>query len=305
MIVARNFSELPRFQSSTAVAIGNFDGLHLGHKRIISLLLQKADENNLVSLVLTFTPHPGKVTGRGQIQLLQTEEQKLENLADSGVEAVFLIPFDKAFAQLSSRDFFKHIILSGLQAREIIVGNNFRFGKDREGNLQTLINLAKDNQLTVHSLPSVMKDNQVVSSSMIRRLLLAGDIGKANLFLGAPYEISGEVIPGVSRGKGLGFPTANLKTSNEILPAGVFITQVEETGREFPSVTNIGTRPTFGHTSTQIETHVLDIVRDFYGKHLNLRFFKKIRDEIRFDSSQALAAQIQADIQAAHRYFDL
>ncbi len=305
MIVARNFSDLPHFQKSTVVAIGNFDGLHLGHKKIISFLLQKAEENNLVSLVLTFAPHPGKVTGKGQIKLLQTEKQKLENLADSGVNAVFLVPFDKAFAQLSSRAFFKNIILAKLQAREIIVGNNFRFGKDREGNIRTLINLAENNQLTVHSLPSVTIEKQVVSSSVIRRLLLAGEIDMANRFLGSPYEISGKVIPGEARGKGLGFPTANLKTSNEILPTGVFITQVEEDGHEFPSVTNIGTRPTFGHTSTQIETHVIDVKRDFYGKHLRLRFFQKIRDEIRFDSSQALFGQIQSDIRVARRYFDL
>ncbi|NOR14242.1 MAG: bifunctional riboflavin kinase/FAD synthetase [Candidatus Aminicenantes bacterium] len=305
MIVARKFSDLPHFQKSTVVAIGNFDGLHLGHKKIISLLVQKAEENDLVSLVLTFATHPGKVTGKGQIQLLQTEKQKLENLADSGVDAVFLVPFDKAFAQLSSRDFFENIILTKLQAREIIVGNNFRFGKDRKGNVQTLVSLAEDNQLTVHSLPAVTIENQVVSSSVIRRLLLAGEINKANRYLGAPYEISGEVIRGKSRGKGLGFPTANLKTSNEILPAGVFITQVEENGQEFPSVTNIGTRPTFGHTSTQIETHVLDVERDFYGNYIRLRFFQKIRDEIRFDSSQALSYQIQADIQTARHYFNI
>ena len=305
MQVARSFSDLPSFAESTIVAIGNFDGIHLGHKKIITCLIQRAKANRLMSLIMTFAPHPGKVTGKGQIQLLQTEAQKLERLSDLGVDAVFFAPFDATFAQLSSRDFFEQIVLAKLQAREIIVGTNFRFGKNREGNVETLKVLADGNLPTVHSIPSVTVENEVVSSSLIRRLLQKGEIEKANSFLGLPYEIRGEVIQGRSRGKGLGFPTANLKSANEILPRGVFITLVKENGQEFPSVTNIGTRPTFGHIHTQIETHVLDVDRDFYGKLLKLHFLQKIRDEIRFDSAQALSDQIRSDVLATRRFFEL
>jgi len=305
MQVARSFSDLSSLAQSTVVAIGNFDGIHLGHTKIIACLIERAKANRLMSLILTFDPHPGKVTGKGQIQLLQTEDQKLDRLSDLGVDTVFFLPFDTTFALLSSREFFEQIILAKLQAREIIVGSNFRFGKNREGNIETLTNLADGKLPAVHSIPSVTVENEVVSSSLIRNLLLKGDVEKANRFLGVPYEIRGEVIQGRSRGRDLGFPTANLKSKNEILPAGVFLTLADESGQELPSVTNIGTRPTFGHSFTQIETHVLGVDRDFYGKHLKLCFLQKIRDEIRFDSVQALSDQIRSDVLTARRFFNI
>lgn len=304
MKIVRTFSELPRFSQPTAVAIGNFDGVHLGHKKIISFLVQRARASGRTSLVLTFSPHPGKKTGAGKIRLLQTETQKLERLSDLGVEMAFLVPFDRQFALLSSRTFYEKIVLSELRAGEIVVGGDFRFGKNREGSIRTLQELAADGPVKIHAIASVRVDGEVVSSSLIRRLLLAGDIIKANRFLGEPYEIRGEVVKGKAIGKGLGFPTANLKSSNEILPAGVFITLVGDGQKDYPSVTNIGTRPTFGHSSLQIETHALDVDIDFYGKQLQVRFLKKLRDEIHFDSAEALAAQIKSDIHTTRRFFE-
>ncbi len=287
-----------------AVAIGNFDGVHLGHQRILSFLVEQARREELLSLALTFSPHPGKVTGGGRIQLLQTESQKLSKIQSLKVEAVYLLPFDRKLARLSPELFVRDIIIESLNAHVIVVGENFRFGRGRAGTLSELRELARKYALTLYPIPPVIQEGEMVSSSLIRDCLRRGEVEKARRFLGTPYVIEGLIVAGQNVGRGLGFPTANLDSRNEILPPGVFVTTAEAFGWAKPSVTNIGIRPTFGQGRLQIETHILDYTRDLYGTSLSLVFHKKIRDEKRFDSAAELKAQIRRDLAAARRYFD-
>ncbi len=303
MQIFSNFNDLGQFEKSSVVAIGNFDGVHLGHQKILNFLVNKALEKDLLSLVLTFSPHPGKITGKGQIKLLQTLEQKIESIRALGVQAVFTLPFTRKFASLSTEDFINKILIKTLNARAVIVGTNFRFGKNRTGNISTLKSQAAPNNLKIYIIPSVSLNTMTISSSLIRNLILKGDIKNANLLLGKPYEILGEVIKGHSRGTTLGFPTANVNTENDITPFGVFLTSVILNNREFPSLTNIGKCPTFQQKNINIESHILDFKSNIYRKKIKIIFLKRLRDEIKFKSPDRLFKQIQKDLLAARRYF--
>jgi len=305
MKIFSNFDDLSQFKQGSVVAIGNFDGVHLGHQKILNFLVNKASEKDLISLVLTFSPHPGKITGKGQIKLLQTLEQKIESMHAFGVQAVFTLPFTRKFASLSTEDFIDKILIQTLNARAVIVGNNFRFGKNRTGNISTLKSQTTPNNLKIYIIPSVSVNTMTISSSLIRNLILKGDIENANLLLGKPYEIQGEVIKGHSRGTTLGFATANINTENDITPFGVFLTSVILNNREFPSLTNIGKCPTFQQRNINIESHILDFKSDIYRKKIKIIFLKKLRDEIKFKSPDKLSEQIQKDLLIARKYFNL
>jgi len=290
---------------ATAVAIGNFDGVHLGHQKILQNLVKTAKNQNLVSMVLTFAPHPGKVTGKGSIKLLQTLEQKLEKISTTGVTATYIQDFNIQLAGLTGEEFITSILLDTLTAKIIIVGENFRFGKHRSDDISTLRSIADKYKLQILSTPSVIKNSDIISSSLIRRLLLNGEIQKANTFLGTEFTIKGRVIKGSSRGAGMGFPTANIKTDNEILPTGTFIAHSTIAGKAYNSVCNIGTNPTFSQKNINIESHILNFGQDLYEQEISLSFLQKIRDEIRFDSATELKAQIKQDIKYAENYFRL
>jgi len=305
MQIFSNFDDLDQFEQDSVVAIGNFDGLHLGHQKILNFLLNKASEKNLISLVLTFSPHPGKITGKGQIKLLQTLEQKIESIKALGVQAVFTLPFTREFANLSTEYFINKILIKTLNARAVIVGDNFRFGKNRTGNISTLKSQPTPNNLKIYIIPSVSVNTMTISSSLIRHLIQKGDIKKANLLLGKRYELQGEIIKGYSRGTALGFPTANINTENDITPFGVFLTSVILNNREFPSLTNIGKCPTFQQKNINIETHIINFKSDIYREKIKILFLEKLRDEIKFESSDKLSKQIQKDLQTARKYFNL
>ncbi len=303
MKIFSNFDDLNQFKQGSVLAIGNFDGVHLGHQKILNFLVNKASEKDLISLVLTFSPHPGKITGKGQIKLLQTLKQKMENIQAFGVQAVFTLPFTRKFASLSTEDFINKILIKTLNARAVIVGTNFRFGKNRTGNISTLKSQAAPNNLKIYIIPSVSLNTMTISSSLIRNLILKGDIKNANLLLGKPYEIQGEVIKGHSRGTTLGFPTANINTENDITPFGVFLTSSILNNQEFPSLTNIGKCPTFLQENINIESYILNFKSDIYRKRIKIIFLKKLRDEIKFESPAKLSEQIQKDLQTARKYF--
>jgi riboflavin kinase/FMN adenylyltransferase len=286
-----------------AVAVGNFDGVHRGHLKILATLSLQARKFDLEPLVLTFAPHPGKVTGGGAIRLLQTRDQKFAALQAAGVRSMMALAFDHRIAGMSSREFVRDIAVEALKARVIVVGDNFRFGKQRSGDIETLMKLAAEFQLEVTSVPALSLEGEVISSSLIRRLIFRGELEKAARFLGRPYEIEGRVIKGSSRGRELGFPTANLESSNEILPGGVFISRVFIGGDARAAVSNIGTSPTFGQESQGVETHLLDFEGNLYGRKLNIQLIRKLREERTFASPGALAEHIREDIRAARDYF--
>jgi riboflavin kinase/FMN adenylyltransferase len=303
MKVLRSLEIQAEPRGPTAVAIGNFDGVHLGHRRILSFLVERARQDALESLVLSFSPHPGKVTGQGKIQLLQTEGQKLATLEKIGMDAVCLIPFDREFARKSADEFIRSVLIPHFNAHVIVVGEHFRFGRDRSGDTNRLRELGRKYALTLYPIPSLVINGLTVSSSLIRNLIRDGRVNDAAQLLGSPYVIQGTVVKGQTVGRGLGFPTANLDSPNEILPPGVFVTISSVLGREIPSVTNIGVRPTFSEKVQAIETHLLDFAEDIYDHTLTLQFLKKIRDEFRFDSPEQLKAQIRNDLAEVRSYF--
>lgn len=305
MKIINGFENLPSISKNTITAIGNFDGVHLGHKKILKFLSKKADELGLLSMVLTFSPHPEKILGETRIKMIQTLDQRLEEIKKFGIQSVLVISFDKKFSNFSGQEFIQKILVNLLRAKVLIVGKNFRFGKNREGDTFLLRRLASRFNLQVFSLPSVNKGGMIVSSSLIRKFLQEGEIEKPNVLLGRTYVIEGEVIKGKSRGKILGFPTANIQTRNEIVPPGVFITNVTIGLKKIPSLTNIGHCPTFGQQETNIESYIINFSKNLYGKKISIHFIKKLREEIKFDTSEKLSQQIKKDIDTAKDYFNI
>jgi len=305
MKIINGFENLPSISKNTITAIGNFPGVHLGHKKILKFLSKKAEELGLLSMVLTFSPHPEKILGETRIKMIQTLDQRLEEIKKFGIQAVLVISFDKKFSNFSGQEFIQKILVNLLRAKVLIVGKNFRFGKNREGDTFLLSRLASRFNLQVFSLPSVSKGGMIVSSSLIRKFLQEGEIEKPNVLLGRTYVIEGEVIKGKSRGKILGFPTANIQTRNEIVPPGVFITNVTIGLKKIPSLTNIGHCPTFGQQETNIESYIINFSKNLYGKKIRIHFIKKLREEIKFDTSEKLSQQIKKDIDTAKNYFNI
>jgi riboflavin kinase/FMN adenylyltransferase len=299
----RGLQERPPYADGTVVAIGNFDGLHLGHQKILRILISRASEMDLSSLVLTFSPHPERVLARGRIGMIQTLQQRLAGIRGSGVDSVVVASFDRAFSALTAADFAGRVIASSLRARAVVVGENFRFGRSRQGDVDDLRRLGQKLGFTVSPVPSIIRNGEVVSSSLIRRLLREGKISAANNYLGRPYEIVGRVVSGSRRGRGLGFPTANVESFNEILPRGVYITLADILGRSHPSLTNLGHRPTFGGGALHVEVHIFDFDDALYRRRIGLRFLRKVRDERTFSDREGLIRQVQKDIAAARIFF--
>ncbi len=309
MKVFLNLNELPKYEKPVAAAIGNFDGVHIGHQHILKLLLEITQQGDYLSLVVTFFPHPGKLTHPDKIQLIQTLNQRLDEISKYQVDMALIIPFDRKFSEISPFDFVTGILHTKLRAEHVIVGSNFKFGKNRSGDVNTLKELCAFRNICVHLVSPVTLNHEHVSSSAVRRFLSAGRIDKANEYLGKPYAIRGRIIKGHSRGRTLGFPTANLFPENEILPKGVFISQSTLDGRRYRSLTNIGIRPTFQtdqdkDETVNVETYLIDVRSPLYGKNMTLELLRKIRDEKHFRNPEELKRRIRKDLDSALQYFN-
>jgi len=298
-----SLKDIPSPPDNCAVAIGNFDGVHQGHRKILHVLVEDARNNNLFPLLLTFHPHPAKILAKRKIELLQTIEQRLNEIKKSGVQMAIVLSFDHNLSQITAEEFIRTIILQKLKAKKIIVGDNFRFGKDREGDVTKLRELAFRYGFSIQSIPPVTVQGSVVSSSLIRKILKKGEIEKANTLLGRPYEIEGTVIRGKSRGKRLGYPTANIHPLNDIAPPGVFISRVGIGSKKFPSVTHVGSKPTFNEKEVMIESYIIDYNDSLYKKKLRVFFLEKIREEKKFETPEALSLQIKKDLEQTLIYF--
>jgi riboflavin kinase/FMN adenylyltransferase len=304
MRIYSSIDALPKPAAATAVAIGNFDGVHRGHVRILDLLAREGRARDLRTAVLTFSPHPERVFGAGRILMLQTLEQRLETLARFRLDALCVQSFRPDFASLAPGEFVREVLVRSFGARVAVVGPDFRFGRGRRGGVAELERLGARPGLAVRVVPPVTHRGDCVSSSAIRALLAAGRVERAGAFLGRPYAIEGDVVAGEGRGRLLGFPTANISTPNEVVPPGIFVTAIEIAGRWYPSITNVGTRPTFGASGAMtIETHVFGLRRTLYGESVRLRFLKRIRGERTFASPSELKTRIRADAAAARRFF--
>lgn len=303
MVVYRGLADARLLPRPAAVAVGNFDGLHLGHRKILSKLCALAEARGLRSLVLTFDPHPERALGKKSVRMIDTPEKRLERFGDTCVDAVVVTSFDMSFSQLSCPAFVDRILAAKLGAREVVVGRDFRFGRSRRGDTGRLRVLGRRAGLAVHVVPPVVLNGRIVSSSAIRRLLGRGRVEEAARLLGRPYEISGQVVPGRHQGSLLGFPTANLATASELLPEGVFITETVRRGRIFRSLTSIGTNPTFGPHPLSVETLLLDYRGSLYGAELTVRLLRRLRPPRKFPDTAALSARIGRDVEEARAYF--
>ena len=303
MLVYRGLDDPRLLPRPAAVAVGNFDGLHIGHRRILHRLCGLAGERGLRSLVLTFEPHPERALGRRSVLMIDTPEGRLERLRRTCVDAVVLIPFDAAFARLGCREFVAEVLKDRLGAEEAVVGRGFRFGRDRRGDTSRLRALGREAGLRVHIVPPAVVGGRTVSSTAVRRLLGRGRVEEAARLLGRPYEVSGRVVSGRSRGRRIGFPTANLETASEILPPGVFVTETVRGGRVHPSVTSVGTNPTFGPGPMSVETVLLDYRGSLYGSAITVRFLARLRPTRKFPGAGPLAARIALDVAAARAWF--
>lgn len=296
----------PRWQQPV-LALGNFDGMHRGHLKIIERVHRVADERNGVAVAMTFEPHPSKIVRPDKAPpLLMTHQQKLDALDRAGMHGVAIVRFTPELAKWDPESFVRTVLVEWLHVAEVWVGANFLFGHDRTGNFSLLRTLGARYGFRAEKIDAVRYKEFVVSSTRIRRLINEGRVDEAAALLGHQYSIEGSVVHGQHRGQGLGFPTANLCTENEVVPPhGVYATTVTLEGAAYPAMTNVGTRPTFGDAQeTVIETHVLDFDKDLYGARLKLGFVQRLRDEKRFDNLEALKQQIALDREHARGLFD-
>ncbi len=284
----------------TVVAIGSFDGIHIGHKALFEETKNLAEKLNAEPVVVTFDPHPRIVLfPEANFKLLTTLEEKLYLLFKEGIKNVTLIPFTKTLADLSADLFIQEYIVDKLKAKGVVIGFNFRFGKGRKGDAEYLKTLGEKYNFTVKAVPPVILDGIVVSSSVIRNLIEKAQIEEANKLLGRPYFILGKVIKGKGRGRDLGYPTANIEVSSLKLlpPSGVYAVWVVINGKKFKGALNIGKRPTFEEGETAIEVHIFDFNKNIYGETLKIEFIKHIREEKKFSSVEELKNQIKKDCQ--------
>lgn len=284
------------------LAMGNFDGVHLGHQAIIRTAVERARALGGLGVALTFEPHPVRVLRPDPpLPLLTPFFLKVHWLEEAGIERVLCAKFTRAFSDQSPTDFVHKLLVDRLKVAEVCVGENFAFGKDRQGRPPLLRELGREAGFVVHVQPPVVKDGHVVSSSAIRARIEAGDVEGAAQFLGRPYTLVGEVISGRGRGEGLGFPTANLRQADQLLPAdGVYAGWVMiDDGARYQGAVNVGTRPTFDEKERLVEVHLLDYPGSgaLYGQRLQVAMIARIRSEQTFASPRELTEQIRRDVE--------
>lgn len=290
----------------TVLTLGVFDGLHLGHQKIMKTVVERAEATGAAATAVTFDPHPRAVLHpENAPPLLQTLDQRLANFKVLGIRQSIVIRFNKDFAAQDAEVFLREIVHDRLGAKEVYLGHGFAFGKDRGGNIELLKRLSDDLGFHAEEVDEVRLRGRRISSSLIRQLLKNGDVNMTRRMLGRPYGVEGSVIRGNRRGHTIGFPTANLKPSNRVVPKfGVYATATLIDGVWRKGVTNIGVRPTFEDESeSSIETYVFDFDDDLYGAVLRVRFLHRIRDEKKFEGVEELKAQINRDVAVAKRYF--
>jgi riboflavin kinase/FMN adenylyltransferase len=291
--------------ASLALAIGNFDGLHLGHQALLREVVARADDAGLASAVLTFTPHPARMFAPDKAPpLIMPLERRLELIAEAGIEIAIVEPFTRDFAAIPADAFVRRVLAQDLDARELVVGYDFSFGRGRGGSAATLAALGAELGLGVAVIPPVAVDGVVCSSTQIRALCAAGDLRGTRALLGRPFEIEGAVVRGAARGRTIGFPTANLAPDGELLPKiGIYAARAQirdgaAGGPSYQAALSIGRNPTFTDAGAPltVEAYLLDFDGDLYDRRLRIEVLERLRDEQRFASVDALVQQIQADV---------
>jgi riboflavin kinase/FMN adenylyltransferase len=287
------------------LSVGNFDGLHLGHQKILRQVIEDARPRQNIPGVITFDPHPLKVLRPGQAPpMVETLRQRIERFSALGLEAALVLRFDRALAALSPEEFVRGVLLDELKTEAVLVGQNFRFGHRQEGNVETLAELGRRFGFSVHIIEPVVLDGEFVSSTAVRNAIAEGRIAHAARLLGRPFALTGEIVKGAGRGSTVLFPTLNLAPEQELLPkVGVYATETLVEGRLYRSATNVGFRPTFDGTLLGVESHLFDFSRELTKGRLEVRFWERLRDEKKFSGPTALRAQIAADLRETREYF--
>lgn len=304
MKIYRNIEDIENCFSHACVTIGNFDGVHLGHQQLFAQVAYQAHRKGGTSVAITFEPHPLQILKPGGIKLISSMAQKIELVDMAGIDVLLIVPFTKQFAATTAEYFVDEILLKRIGMKELVVGYDYAFGKGRTGNIPFLQEQGKAKGFSVSVMDAYYLDGVLVSSTHIRQLLAAGEMGEARRLLGRSYQIRGEVQLGKQRGgKEIGFPTANLKFADEdLVPRhGVYVSQVICDGKCYGGVINIGCNPTFGEQALVAETHIFDFNQDIYGKPIKVNLLEFLRGERRFESISELAEQISKDVATARK----
>jgi riboflavin kinase/FMN adenylyltransferase len=295
----------PPYLVHPVLALGNFDGLHRGHLKIVERVKRGALERGGTAMAMTFDPHPPRVVRPDKAPpLLMTTAQKLDALQRAGIQSVAIVRFTHELSRWDPETFVRNVLVEWLRVAEVWVGANFLFGRDRSGNFSLLRSLGARYGFRAEKIDPVRYKEFVVSSTRIRRLVSEGRVDEAGALLGHPYYVDATVVEGRRRGRELGYPTANLRTGNELVPPdGVYATTMTVDGVVHGGMTNIGVRPTFGEGDRTVETHLFNFDGDLYGRDVRLAFVQRLRDERRFEDVDALRAQLEADQRRAERLF--
>lgn len=304
MELIENINQINSPFKNAVITIGNFDGVHKGHQSLFQQVMEKAKQINGTSVVMTFDPHPLKALGIAGPALITRRDQKIELIENCGIDVLLCIRFDRAFASISANDFIEKILVNKIGMKAIIIGADYSFGKDRQGNIDLL--KTQEDQLGFKTIVSdwinhTDSESERISSTRIREIVVAGEVDQAMRYLGRHYQIRGKVIKGRERGGSqLGFPTANIKLHDELCPKlGVYAVTVETSKGNFWGVANIGFSPTFGDQIFTIEVHILNFSHDIYNTRIRVNMVKRLRDEKKFANIQALSKQIKKDIELA------
>jgi len=289
----------------TVIALGNFDGIHKGHQELIARTVKAADAAGIAGSVFTFSNHPRNILSKGKkVKCILYPDEKAEIIERSGVDYMFNIPFDDGIRHMDAVTFIKKLLLDKLKMREAYCGFNYKFGYRASGNVETLMRESVKERFGIHVMEPVKIDGITVNSTLIREIVEQGDVDRCMKFMGRNYTVGGEVVVGNRLGKTIGFPTSNLIVDDSMVsPAnGVYITYCIYNGKKYPSVTNVGVRPTVGGLGKNMETHIFNFDKELYGKTIRVEFLKRTRDEKKFGGLDELAKQITEDCIMARSY---
>ena len=309
-VVGGEDSALPPNVTETVVTVGTFDGVHRGHRDVVERLVARANKLGIASVLVTFDPHPMEIVNPAAAPLLLTSrEEKLEVLAETGLEYLAVVPFTAALSGFSAEEFVSRVLRRCFRMKELLIGYDHGFGRQRAGNAEVLEELGRKEGFRVEVIPPVSsRGGQSISSTSIRRAVAGGDLARAAESLGRPYSVSGKVAPGAGRGRGMGFPTLNLGAppARKLLPPeGVYAVRAQTPKGQFGGMMNLGPRPTFGDAATTLEAHLFDAAGDLYGEAVRLDFIARLRETRKFPSPEALRAQLEIDERAARRALTL
>jgi len=290
--------------NNPVVTIGTFDGVHLGHQAIFKKMRREADKINGETVVITFFPHPRIVLGldSSNLKFINTQEKKINRIDESDIDHLVIVSFTKQFARLSSEEFLRDLVIEKIKPAKVIIGYDHHFGKNREGSFELLSKMGEEFGFEVEEVEAQLAGGTTVSSTKIRTLLEEGEVQKVNELLGYEYSITGKVVKGKSIGRKLGFPTANIEIADEyklIAAIGVYACRVHWMGRCYKGMSNIGFRPTINHGELTIEVNIFDFNKNIYDEEITISFVKRMRDEKKFESLEALTTQLVKDKKAA------